>query len=135
MVHPTRSTQPIVFTQGRRWRAIVGQLAAMTTPLLLVLTGQGVPHAVYGLLAASATATASLLASATIRNINRWKKQAMAGFEPQSIGILYLAFNQAINMETVAVELAEGRADYERAREILRERQPAAGASMALERD
>ena len=76
----------------------------------------GVPRAPLALAAFAVAAAGLLLASALQRNIARWRRQAAAGQEPQSIGTAALAAWMLVGSfkaeaEKDAIYSAEGRTD------------------------
>ena len=112
---------------------IVGQLAVLVLPFLLIMAVAGGQWFAFG--GALLVAVHSLLLSAIGRNINRWRRQAAAGVPPQSIGIVELAISQAIGLEQSSVNAAEEWKDAEEARRIRRERkqrQTAAAVSVQV---
>jgi hypothetical protein len=117
--HDAKDTFHTPLSAGLR---LVGQLAAISMPVLLALAAGGMGSGVFAVAGGAWVAATSLLLSSALRNINRWKKQAAAGFEPQSVGIVALAIGQALLQEESTVSAYEFWHDAENCRLIRRRR-------------
>jgi hypothetical protein len=104
-------------TGHTRWSSLlrfVGQWLVLGVGALVIPLLAGEPWAPAALIGTAVLAAVTLLTSAALRNIEKWRRQAAFGLQPHTISILVHALAMAIpSLEQNALFNAEWHADGE----------------------